>query len=230
MATQRGNLQRPPMRRGASLALSAVLHLTVVAAMAATAQSLAAPERTEVRYLVAPSEARTAAREQPAAEPPPVATATETEPPLPPPPVDDAAEPWPERPTPPDAETRTPPRRLDEVLAANVILRPLERAPVAEPPAAASTSEARPEVPVALPGFNLPPDYPAGAIRRRIEGTVVVRIEIDAAGFARHCSVALGSGSVLLDAAALTAAGKWRFDRGPGTVEVPFVFRLTDRG
>jgi protein TonB len=85
-------------------------------------------------------------------------------------------------------------------------------------------------VPIVVAGQNPAPDYPEAARRRRVEGTVLVRIEVDAAGAAAACTIAVGSGSALLDAAALAAARRWRFTHGPGVVEQPFVFRLARSG
>lgn len=94
----------------------------------------------------------------------------------------------------------------------------------AVPSPAAST--ATPEVNVPEPADNPSPDYPEGARRRGIQGTVVVRIEVTADGAAGTCSVLTTSGSVQLDDAALRAARRWRFRSGPGVVEQPFRFEL----
>ena len=91
----------------------------------------------------------------------------------------------------------------------------------------AGASVAQPEVLVPLPGENPSPDYPEGARRRGIEGLVLVRIDVDAAGAAAACKVMTSSGNVLLDDAALRAARRWRFRSGPGVVEQPFRFELT---
>jgi protein TonB len=95
---------------------------------------------------------------------------------------------------------------------------------------AAADAVASPEVPVVVPGDNPAPDYPAAAVRRRLEGTVTIEIQVDAAGTAHQCRVLQTTGYGLLDDAALAAARRWRFDRGPGTVQVPFAFRLHRRG
>lgn len=92
--------------------------------------------------------------------------------------------------------------------------------------AAAAVDTARPDVPTAIPGENPAPEYPAFARRRGIEGTVVVGIEVDANGAAAACRIVTSSGSTSLDHAALAAARRWRFTRGPGQVEVPFVFQI----
>lgn len=61
---------------------------------------------------------------------------------------------------------------------------------------------------------------------RRIQGTVVLGLTVDAAGRVAAWELVHSSGSALLDAAARRAATRWRFDRGPGVVEQPFTFRL----
>jgi protein TonB len=100
-------------------------------------------------------------------------------------------------------------------------------APQPTPTAAAPMGGAfRPEVPSPLPGENPAPDYPELARLRRIQGTVVLQLAIDAAGRVAACELVGSSGSALLDAAARRAATRWRFDRGPGVVEQPFTFRL----
>lgn len=106
---------------------------------------------------------------------------------------------------------------------------PPTRPPDPVQPTAAALAESRPEVPVVVPGENPAPDYPDAAVRRRLEGTALVRIEVAPDGTVADCRIATSSGSGLLDEAALAAARRWRFQRGPGAVEVPFVFRLRNR-
>lgn len=96
----------------------------------------------------------------------------------------------------------------------------------APPTASDAGAETKPDVPVPIPGHNPPPEYPASARQRRIEGTVLIRIDVDRDGRAAGCRVAQSSGCVALDQAALTAARRWQFVHGPGSVEVPFVFEL----
>jgi protein TonB len=117
--------------------------------------------------------------------------------------------------------------------------KPADEAPSAEPatPTTAVAAEAssaperaaRAAVPAAIPGQNPSPDYPAAAWRRGIEGTVLVRFTLTADGSVASCIVLASSGCIALDDAALAAARRWRFSRGPGDVEVPFVFSLRDR-
>ena len=81
----------------------------------------------------------------------------------------------------------------------------------------------------ARPGDATPPRYPEAARRRGIEGTVLVTVVVGADGIPIQCHVQRSSGSKLLDDAALRAAWSWRFDGGPGSAEIPFVFRLRSR-
>lgn len=224
----------PPTRLRALL-LSCTLHVLAVAALLPTFTGDAAMRRAP-RATVQPS--RMEIESPPPVPPAPVVVepACEIEPveeavlvspelpledvPLPPPPLVDALAPLPER----------------QALRGNARVvarreRPPEHAPPAPPeppvPATAPASLSRPEVPAPLSGHNLPPSYPEAARRRRIEGTVVVRIEVDAGGAAVVCAVVSSSGSELLDAAALAAARRWRFANGPGVLEQPFRFALT---
>ena len=140
------------------------------------------------------------------------------------------------------ADHEPPPRPPHAQLATRRVVPPVAKAeptPEPPPPAAepaptdaptapsAGASVAQPEVLVPVPGENPSPDYPDGARRRGIEGLVLVRIDVDAAGAAAACTVVTSSGNVLLDDAALRAARRWRFRSRPGVVEQPFRFELT---
>lgn len=80
----------------------------------------------------------------------------------------------------------------------------------------------------AIPGKNPPPDYPRIALRRRLQGWVLVHVHVDAQGGVVHCSVKKSSGHKLLDKAALNAVRAWKFAGGPGETDVPIRFRLSD--
>ena len=89
------------------------------------------------------------------------------------------------------------------------------------------TRNARP-----LPG-NAPPQYPLRALRSGIEGTVLVRVEIDAQGKPTQVDLEHRSGNRDLDRAALSAVRGWRFqpalrDGKPAAsaVQVPVDFVL----
>jgi protein TonB len=80
---------------------------------------------------------------------------------------------------------------------------------------------------------NPPPQYPASARRRGIEGEVLVTVRITADGACADARVAESSGSAALDGAALEAVQGWRYrpaTRGGRPVEttqrVRFVFKL----
>jgi protein TonB len=82
---------------------------------------------------------------------------------------------------------------------------------------------------------NLKPDYPAEARRRRLQGDVVLRVMVSAAGLPDAVSIVAGSGHSLLDDAAVAAIRTWRFSpatRGgaaiAASVDVPVRFRLQD--
>lgn len=223
-----------------SLLLSLAVHVLALAAGSTWRAAVAAPDRHPVAFAVERSllshEASPAAG-PPLPETPPVIVEVPREAtPLaellePPPEPFVSAVPAPEPPVefardeerlrrnartslqPPAAEPEEP------VLARLEPVRPI----VAD---ATAAQVARPEVPVPIPGHNPHPDYPPYARRRNIEGTVLVRIDVDADGAALRCTLVAGSGCTSLDLAALTAAKRWRFAHGPGAVEVPFVFQI----
>jgi len=116
----------------------------------------------------------------------------------------------------------------------------------AEPPQetrAAAPSDPAPGATVASPGLiaaylrTPPPRYPASALRRGEEGTVMLKVLVTAEGIASTVELEKSSGSATLDNAAREAAKGWRFvpaRRGADPVEawvlVPVVFRLEGRG
>lgn len=83
---------------------------------------------------------------------------------------------------------------------------------------------------------NPPPVYPLAARRRGIEGTVVVRAQIQEDGHCLQANLSKSSGHEMLDKAAVAAVKQWRFvpaKQGTQTitawVEVPITFRLTQQ-
>ena len=99
-------------------------------------------------------------------------------------------------------------------------------APLAPPAPVAAT-----EPPVPLPGQTPPPDYPRRALRRGIEGTVLVRVDVGPDGVPTSVGISQSSRSRELDRAAIEAVERWRFrpamaDGRPtvGTVVVPIDF------
>lgn len=85
--------------------------------------------------------------------------------------------------------------------------------------------------PVPLAGSTPSPRYPARALQRGESGTVLVQARIGPDGVPTSVTVARGSGSRVLDRAAVDAVRRWRFqpalqDGRPavGTVNVPIEF------
>ena len=83
---------------------------------------------------------------------------------------------------------------------------------------------------------NRPPTYPQGAIIRRFEGTVVLRLEITPEGRVGGLEVVSSSGHAILDAAAARAIRAWRFAPATRagravavTVRLPVRFSLDGR-
>lgn len=112
--------------------------------------------------------------------------------------------------------------------------RVIETAPPPMPPSPAA-APAAPMVattqPTPLAGSTPAPGYPARALRRGESGTVLVQAHIGPDGIPTSVTVARGSGSRLLDRAAVDAVRRWRFqpalqDGRPtaGTVNVPIEF------
>jgi protein TonB len=80
------------------------------------------------------------------------------------------------------------------------------------------------------------PEYPAAALRAREEGTVLVRVEVDASGNPTNVGIAKRSGSRDLDRAAMAAVRKWKFEPAmkdgkavASTVQVPVDFTLEEQ-
>jgi protein TonB len=78
------------------------------------------------------------------------------------------------------------------------------------------------------------PIYPAGALRDRVSGRVLVAITVGADGSVKRAAIAASSGDSRLDSAARVAIGQWRFAALPedlpavdsrGTVPVSFWYR-----
>ena len=112
---------------------------------------------------------------------------------------------------------------------------PLEPTP---PPSAPTASPPGPETaarvdPVPDPQASPQPAYPTAALRRGMEGVVVLLAEIDAQGAVTRVRVLESSGYGLLDRAAQDGVAKWRFEPAteggkpvPGAARVPIRFRL----
>lgn len=98
-----------------------------------------------------------------------------------------------------------------------------------EPPASLGSAD---DTPPDL-SRNAPPSYPAIAIQRRWQGTVLLRVSIDATGRVSNVAIERTSGYPLLDSAAATAVLQWqavparRNGKPVATVELlPVQFRL----
>jgi protein TonB len=80
------------------------------------------------------------------------------------------------------------------------------------------------------------PTYPAEALRNQEQGTVRLRIALDAGGAVTDVQIAQSSGARALDRAAMDAARNWKFkpatqngQPAAGAIEVPVEFRLEER-
>ena len=80
---------------------------------------------------------------------------------------------------------------------------------------------------------NLPPTYPPEAVRKRLEGVVMLELSIATSGEVRRVELLRSSGHRILDEAAMNAVGLWkgapatRFGRAVESVErLPIRFRL----
>jgi len=147
-------------------------------------------------------------------------------------------------PAPPAPPATTPPDAVADV--ASGVPTTDARAPGATPPeieapgevaepAPAPTDAASSSAAQAL-ADNVPPAYPALALRRGWEGRVLLEVQVDAAGAARSVRVLEGSGVPLLDATARKAVERWRFEPArhagraePGTTTVALRFQLSER-
>jgi len=111
-------------------------------------------------------------------------------------------------------------RQLAELSPPPAAPRQIERTEIESPPLptssqvpsiAASESAGR-QQPTPATIYSPRPEYPAEALQQGIEGRVVLRVEIDAAGKVTATKVLRSSGSKLLDEAARRTVLKWRFD------------------
>ncbi|GHS91827.1 hypothetical protein FACS1894139_17250 [Planctomycetales bacterium] len=159
-----------------------------------------------------------------------------------------AAEPETSTETSASVETPEPPETPEPETAELAETPAPETPPLSEPPpVAASPAETAPVAaqnlanagvaaatsPEVIAGSNRRPTYPEAARRRRQEGTVWLRLEIDARGAVRTATVDASSGYPLLDEAAVRAARQWRFrpatrfgQPAADTVRAPVEFHL----
>ena len=74
---------------------------------------------------------------------------------------------------------------------------------------------------------QVPPEYPRGAERRNLEGTVDLGFEVDADGKVTNVEVVGASMPGVFDSAAVKAIEQWKFEAGqPGPGEITIVFKL----
>lgn len=104
-----------------------------------------------------------------------------------------------------------------------------------EKPAQAEEEQAEENYATARPsyGFTPRPGYPAVAIRRGYEGSVLLNVQVLPNGEPKEVTIFKSSGYKVLDKAALSAVKKWKFvpaQRGftavSSWVKVPIEFRL----
>lgn len=74
---------------------------------------------------------------------------------------------------------------------------------------------------------QVPPEYPRGAERRKLEGTVEVAFEVNANGKVENATVQAESMPGVFDKAAVEAVEQWKFESGnPGKSIVTIAFAL----
>ena len=125
------------------------------------------------------------------------------------------------------------PRLVDEPAPPPPPAEPAPMPPSIEDPVATPAAGAV-HAPSPLADQSPSPAYPAAAMRRGESGTVVVEVEVDAAGVPVSVEVGQRSGSRDLDRAAVQAVSGWRFAPArdaagnpvPGRIAVPIDFKL----
>lgn len=170
----------------------------------------------------------------------------ETPPPPPPPPVAQPVEPPPpvedELATKPPPKPKPKPKQVAKPVP-KPVPKPVEQPPAPPQPVAAPTPPAPPAPPAPKPvtpasanaGYlhNPAPEYPALAMRRNWEGTVLLRVHVLATGKPGEIQIQKSSGRDQLDDAALAAVKRWSFvpaKQGDvaqdGWVSVPIDFKI----
>ena len=75
---------------------------------------------------------------------------------------------------------------------------------------------------------QVPPEFPRGAERRSLEGTVDLTFNVDATGKVENVAVKGASMPGVFDKAAIKALEQWTFEKGaPGEGEVTIAFKLS---
>lgn len=183
-------------------------------------------------------------RPLPAAQVAPPAPAPQTRPPRPvPTPGQPVA---PRKPAPDRMQSTTPTASPTTTTAdsspttpASAAASPASALPTNAPAASPAETGSAQSVSVSAPRFdaaylhNPKPPYPLLARRRGVEGKVLLKVEVSAAGRAEQVEVAQSSGDASLDEAALNTVRTWRFvpaQRGDtaiaASVLVPILFKL----
>lgn len=219
---QGGTGDRPARRRLTTfLAVSALLHaLVLLLAHRPLPETVIEPPPLSVRLAETPS------------------VVPEIKP-VPPPLVPKTLRPKPEQQPEIRAEPVTPSTPVVEPAPAPVLTAPQG---TSAPTVAATPPEPPRPVPVTPPVYNAaylsnpPPDYPAVARRRGLEGVVLLSVLVNEAGLPKEIRLAKSSGTPILDDAALGAVKGWKFvparqgeQAVSAWVEVPIRFRLEAR-
>ncbi len=163
------------------------------------------------------------------------------------PPVPAIPVPQPDLPLPPAPAAPPLPAALP-VLRETVMIPPAPRASTpsrarpAHAPAHATASHQAPSDPSsgatieAQPFSNPAPDYPEESQMNHEVGTVLLRIEVTAAGMPGKVSISRSSGFLRLDRAAVEAVKQWKFHPAliagipvPAAATVPVQFHLTNK-
>lgn len=131
---------------------------------------------------------------------------------------------------------------VDPVAPVDGLLEEDDEAAVADetPPPPTSASDPARSAPApfdraAEPVARVQPAYPVAALRAREEGTVLLRVEVDAQGLPTSVDIERSSRSRELDRAARDAVKQWTFSPAiengqpvPATVTVPVEFMVED--
>lgn len=184
-----------------------------------------------------PMEIELAAAQPIVAEPPPVVVPEPVAQPEPAPPEVDENAAVPAKPDiPPEVKAKPKPVKK------KVAPKPQPVTPVADtpPPVLAATANPAPAAATVTPPLananylhNPAPEYPQSAINRGLEGTVLLKVQVNPAGKATDVQIYKSSGASALDEAALGTVRRWSFvpaKRGSeavsGQVIVPIDFSL----
>ncbi len=131
---------------------------------------------------------------------------------------------------------RTPPAKEKQITAPIVRRDPPPLRTAATPRVARRPAPAGFVTATKLPGSCPKPRYPRAAIRRRLEGRVVLLVHVDREGRPIEIAIAESSGRTMFDRAAERAVRKWRFIPAKrdgvaveDTLRVPIRFSLTGR-